>query len=169
LGELEKRGMGRNNGKPGEDDMSEKMKKLKPRERKFLESYAQTGNHAEAYLASGYKVNSWEVARVNGYRLLRRLFETMDYRQTMDNVGLDDLRLAEILKALGKHEDPKIRVPAVNIATKCRGWQRDNIEIGAGAQILILQSRPQDAIDQAKDAIMLDEHNKEMKPKGLLR
>jgi len=133
---------------------------LKPREEKFLEAYAQTGKHAEAYLAAGYKVKNREVARVSGYRLLRRICETIGYRETMDNVGLDDLRLAEVLKALVEHEDPKIQVPAVNIATKCRGWQRDTLDLGQGAQIIIVQQHPRELGDAEEAEIVEAEPKK---------
>ena len=146
--------------------MSKKRQRLKPRHRKFLESYAQTGDSTEAYLAAGYKAKTREVARVNGSRLIRNLFETMDYRETMDNLGLDDRRLAEILKELAEHEDPKIRVRAADIISKCRGWQRETLDLGQGAQIVIVQQRPHE-IGRAEEAELIEAE--EEKPVALLR
>jgi hypothetical protein len=97
---------------------AEFVKKLRPKEIRFLEEYARTGDHAQAYLTAGFRVKSREVARVNGYRLLRKLDERMDYKEILAAVGLSDRRVAEVMKHLVEHEDPKVRVQALHIATK---------------------------------------------------
>ncbi len=116
-----------------------KQVKLKPKEMRFLEEYAKCGNHADAYLAAGYKVKSREVARTCGSRLLRRLDESMDYREILDAVGLTDRRLAEGLNILIDHKDARVRVQALALATKCKGWQKDDLDAPRGAVIVINQ------------------------------
>jgi len=116
-----------------------KKVKLKPKEMRFLEEYAKCGNHADAYLAAGYKVKSREVARTCGSRLLRRLDESMDYREILDAVGLTDRRLAEGLNILIDHKDARVRVQALALATKCKGWQLDRQEIPRGITVVINQ------------------------------
>jgi hypothetical protein len=125
-----------------EEFMSEKRTKLKPKEIRFLESYARLKDPADAYVAAGYKVKSREVARTCGSRLLRRLDATIDYREIMDRVGLTDRRLAEAMKELIEDPDPKVRVQALNIATKVKGWQRESLDLNPGAEIIIVHTRP---------------------------
>jgi len=74
---------------------------------------------------------------------------------------LDDLRLAQVLKALVEHEDPKIQVPAINIATKCRGWQRDTLDLGQGAQIVIVRSGKVQELEETEEAALI----KDVEPK----
>jgi len=111
--------------------------KLRPKEMRFLEEYAKCGNHADAYLAAGYKVKSREVARTAGSRLLRRLDENMDYREILDSVGLTDRRLATALDMLVDHKDARVRVQALALATKCKGWQEHDQIPFQGVTIVI--------------------------------
>jgi hypothetical protein len=120
-----------------EDFFMGSRSKLKPRERKFLEEYAKCGNHADAYLAAGYKVKSREVARTCGSRLLRRLDESMDYREVLESVGLSDRRLATALDMLIDHKDARVRVQALALAAKCKGWQKDDQAPPQGVTIII--------------------------------
>ncbi len=148
--------------------MTEKMKKLRPREFKSLEEYARTGNHADAYIAAGYKVKSREVARTCGSRLLRRLDENMDYREVLEAVGLTDRRVAEVMRGLVEHPDAKVRVQALNIATRCLGWQKETIDPGAGAEIIIVRRFPdQTQIGQRGEPKVLP--SVELKPISIIR
>jgi phage terminase small subunit len=104
---------------------------------KFLEEYITTGNPAKAYLAAGYKSKTMETARTSGYRLLRKLDETMDYRGILETVGLTDRRVAEVMKGLVDHPDPRVRVQALNIATKCLGWYEETQNVNLGFQVII--------------------------------
>ncbi len=123
--------------------MTEKRTKLRPREIRFLEEYAKTGDHAQAYVSAGFRAKSREVARVSGYRLLRKIDESMDYREVLEAVGLTDRRVAEIMKELMEHEDPKVRVQALNIATRCLGWQKETLDVPQGAEIVIVRRLPE--------------------------
>ena len=125
--------------------MDSKKKKLRPKEVKFLEEYAKTGDHANAYISAGFKVKSQEVARVSGYRLLRKIDERMEYREVLEAVGLTDRRVAEVMRELMEHEDPKVRVQALNIATRCLGWQKETLDVAQGAEIVILRRLPEQA------------------------
>jgi hypothetical protein len=123
--------------------MERKKKKLRPKEMKFLEFYAQNGDAADAYIAAGYKVKSREVARTCGSRLLRKIDGNMDYMEILETVGLTDRRVAEVMKDLIDHPDPKVRVQALNIATKVKGWQREFLDVDQGQEIIILRRRPE--------------------------
>ena len=113
---------------------------LRPKEVLFWEEYTKRGNHADAYMAAGYKVKSREVARTAGSRLLRRLDENMDYREVLDSVGLTNRHLAQVLKKAVNSDDERIQVGAVGIATKVKGWQRDDPGVQQGAQMIIVQN-----------------------------
>ena len=119
--------------------MDRKNKKLRPREVKFLEEYAQTGNHAEAFIKAGFRAKNNESARVSAYALLRKLDDKMEYREILDAVGLSDRRVAEAIKALVEHPDPRVQAQGVAIAARVKGWMADRIEAPRGAQILIVQ------------------------------
>jgi len=122
--------------------MEPKKRRFKPKEVKFLEEYAKMGDHASAYLAAGYRSKSRESARTSGYRLLRKLDGSMGYREILESVGLTDRRVAEAMKALIDHPDPRVRVQALNIATKCLGWQKDEAPQNFGFQIIIGARQP---------------------------
>ena len=95
------------------------------------------GDHVSAYLAAGYRSKSRESARTSGYRLLRKLDESMGYREILESVGLTDRRVAEAMKALIDHPDPRVRVQALNIATKCLGWYEETQNVNLGFQVII--------------------------------
>lgn len=116
--------------------------KLKPKQMKFLEEYAKTGDHAKSYLAAGYKAKTKESARVSGYRLLRKLDESMDYREVLDSVGLTDRKLAMALDMLIDHKDARVRVQALALAAKCKGWQKDDQAPPQGVTIIIPRRYP---------------------------
>jgi phage terminase small subunit len=90
----------------------EKKTKLKPKQIKFLEEYAKDGNKIRAYLAAGYKATTEESARASATRLLRTIDETIDYREVLHTVGLNDRRVAEALKEMVEHSDARVRVQA---------------------------------------------------------
>ena len=66
----------------------------------------------------------------------------MDYREVLEAVGLTDRRVAEVMRELMEHEDPKVRVQALNIATRCFGWQKESLDVPEGAEIIILRRFP---------------------------
>lgn len=111
--------------------------KLKPRHRKFLEEYAKTGDYAKSYLAAGYKAKTKDSARTAGSRLLRKLDENMDYREVLDSVGLTDRRLATALAMLVDYKDARVRVQALALAAKCKGWQKEDTAPPQGVTIVI--------------------------------
>ncbi len=82
-----------------------KQIKLKPKQMKFLEAYAKTGDYAKSYLAAGYKCKTKDSARTAGSRLLRKLDENMDYREILDSVGLTDRKAEHVLKLKINYEN----------------------------------------------------------------
>ncbi len=114
-------------------------RRLRPKEIKFLEAFAQTGDHAAAYMAAGYKASTRESARVASYNLLRRLESSADYRDTLRDVGISDYNLAKAIKALMDHPDPRVAAQGVAIAAKVKGWMAERVEAPRGVQILIVQ------------------------------
>ena len=118
---------------------TDNVRKLKPKEIKFLEAYAETGDHAGAYMLAGYKARTKESARVASYALLRRLERSTDYKDILRDVGISDYRLATAIKALINHADPRVQAQGVAIAARVKGWMADRIEAARGAQILIVQ------------------------------
>ncbi len=124
-------------------------RKLRPKEMKFLEEFAKTGDHASAYMAAGYKTKTRESARVASYALLRRLEQSNDYREILREVGLSDYRLANAIKALIEHSDPRIQAQGVAIAAKVKGWMADRTEASKGVQIIIVRQGA--AVPEAED------------------
>jgi hypothetical protein len=121
--------------------------KLKPKQMKFLEAYAKTGDYAKSYLSAGYRCKTKDAARTAGSRLLRKLDENMDYREVLDSVGLTDRKLATALDMLIDHKDARVRVQALALATKCKGWQRDDQAPPVGVTIIVKRTQP-DEIDE---------------------
>lgn len=50
--------------------MTEKKKKLTPKQQRFVSEYLKTGNATEAVSQAGYQCKSYDAARVQGARLL---------------------------------------------------------------------------------------------------
>ncbi len=129
-----------------------KQMKLKPKQMKFLEEYAKTGDYATSYLTAGYKAKTKESARTAGSRLLRKIDENMDYREVLESVGLTDRRLATALDMLIDHKDARVRVQALTLATKCKGWQQDHREIPRGITVVINQ-QPLPPLPEEEEAL----------------
>ncbi len=146
--------------------MNQSAAKLKPKERKFLENVVQGMNNTDAYLAAGYKCRTRESAGTLGSRKLKELMARMGYEE----VGEEYLPKHELwahIKRLCNSGNIRVDVQAVNIATKVKGWQRDNLDMLAGAEIVILHRRP-DLLVTGEEA---DDQPKQIqtKPVALLR
>jgi phage terminase small subunit len=122
--------------------------KMKKRWSKFLQEYAKDGDATRAYLAAGYKPKTQESARVAGYNLLQKIGRTIEWRETLDEI-IPDIDLAKKAKDLLNAESEKVQVTALGIATKCKGWQRDDQIPPTGVTIIVNRTQPDEIEENA--------------------
>ena len=120
-----------------EQKTTKKRKRIPVRHIKFLEEYGKCGNLAEAYVAAGYKAKSKHSASQCGSQLLKKLDQDRDFLEIFNQVGLGDREIATIMSSLLRHKDPRIQAQTLNIATRCKGWQKDMLDVAPGATIVI--------------------------------
>lgn len=133
-----------------------KKQKIKPRQMKFLQKYAELGDLGKAYLAAGYAPKNKHVASECGRQLLERLDSSMDYREIFETVGLTERFLADKMKQLLTCGDRQVEARTMAVVTKCVGWQREIVGLDEGAEIVIM-ARRQPASAGDSDDIDLDQ------------
>jgi len=135
-----------------EQSPAKKRKRIPVKYKKFLIAYAELGDVGKAYIKAGFKANNRHTALNNGWRLMAKLDKEADYLEIFDQVGLGDREIATIMSGLIRHKDPRIQTQTLNIATKCKGWQKDILDVAPGATIVIgVKKEPQPGKEKPKE------------------
>ena len=128
-----------------------------PKHQKFFDLFCETQDYVYSYRAAGYIAESDKTARANACRLMRKLDKKLDYRAIMDSVGLTDRHVAEkIREIVDDKEDKHVAVKGLNLATRCKGWQQPNINVGIGMQIVITNQSAVQSNDSSNDDDTID-------------
>lgn len=111
---------------------------LDARELRFLELYFGGMPVPVAARIAGYKQKSERTRTIIGKKVIAKYDSLKDHREIMLKMGMGPVRVTGLLLELamnGKSENARIQ--ALNIATKCLGMQRDVMEAGSGAEVII--------------------------------
>lgn len=134
--------------------MSQKKKKIKPKQAKFLMLYAETSNLADSYIQAGYKPGSRASASECGRQLLRRLEDSLDYKEILASRGVDEGYIAEKIKELLDCDDKHVKARVLAFLTKCVGWQKDELDVPQGVEIVIMRRHgkvdPENVVDPSR-------------------
>jgi len=115
-------------------------KKLTDREIKFLEIYFTNANiplHTAARMA-GYKAKHNSTLDFTAKRILSKYEGATDHREIFRRMGCGEAKIAEMLIDLAKTaQSETVKLNAIATLTKVFGMQKDNLDLGAGAEINI--------------------------------
>ncbi len=134
--------------------MSEKQKKLRSKEIRFLELCVETGDFADAYLRSGFKAESREIALVKAQRLLARIDAAADYREIFRQLVPSPYLAAHMSHMAFRARDPNLRHRGQKLIADCLGWtEKKEQPPGGGFEINILSAGPSTVQVKAEDSI----------------
>lgn len=96
----------------------------------------------KAMRQAGYKEKCGDTKLVRMGRALLEAYDTLagSAEEVFNSAGLTDRWLAEQLKkGIEDTESKTARATCLSIATKCKGWQRDTLELDTGVPVLIVK------------------------------
>ncbi len=96
-------------------------------------------NHVKAYKDVYGESLSYDVSRAAGSRLLRKIDELIGYREIMTDEGISDRALSKKGKTLLSSTDERVAARVLDTLTKSRGWHKQELDLGAGAEIIIVR------------------------------
>ena len=123
------------------DATSESKVILKPRHVKFLKAYAKCGDIGKAYLASGYRCKSKDVASACGSKLLKKLESRMSLQEKFDEAGLSDFELLHITLDLLRSKNQNVRARILPHVYRAKAWIGGEDLGESGARIIIQGGR----------------------------
>jgi len=115
-------------------------KKLTDREVKFLEIYFSNPGiptHTAARMA-GYKAKHNATLDFTAKRILQKYEGLTDHKEIFRRMGCGEAKIAEMLIDMAKNaQSETVKLNAIATLTKVFGMQKDQIDLGAGAEINI--------------------------------
>ncbi|MDI6854043.1 MAG: hypothetical protein QME75_10640 [Deltaproteobacteria bacterium] len=101
---------------------------LSEKEIKVLDAYFSGHPLHKAVKAAGYKAKDASTRVFIGNRILQKYEGQAGGKEIFRRIGLGEVRIALKLLALTEDENPRVRLQALNIASKCVGMQREVLE-----------------------------------------
>jgi len=128
-------------------------KSVNKRLKLFWDILCQTQDPVKAYNGAGYKSKNADHARQNACRLVRQLDKQLDFKRIMDSTGLTDRHISGRLRKIVDNPDDTIAIKGLNLATRCKGHQQPQVNVGVGVQIVIGSQRKDDIVDVEAETI----------------
>jgi hypothetical protein len=125
--------------------------RLTAKELRFLQLVAEGKTHTDAYLESGHKAATRELAGKYAYVLMKRCEAKVDREEIFRMAGLSDMEVAHNLQDLMTHKDPHVRARILAVITKCKGWQKEVLDVPEGVAIAIVRKGTKVEPENVKD------------------
>lgn len=129
-----------------EEGFDAKKETINPREKRFIELFFFSGeglSRVEAAKRAGFSAKSTAGLMLAAKRAIVKLESQVDHREIFRKVGLGEMEVAKGILAMvnDKTIPPSVRLNAWIAASKILGIQRDVMDIGTGAKIVINPTR----------------------------
>lgn len=123
------------------DDIISPVEPINKQEMKFLEMYFLGMAIPSACKVAGYKHKTKETLMAIGRKIIAKYEGSKEHREIMLRMGFGPVRVVSLLIDMAENgKSENARVQALNITTKCLGMQRDIMEAGSGAELIIRRS-----------------------------
>jgi hypothetical protein len=122
---------------------------LSEKEIKVLDFYFSGAPLHKAVKAAGYRAKDAPTRVFIGNRILQKYECQAGGKEIFRRIGLGEVRIALKLLALTDDENPRVRLQALNIASKCVGMQRDVVE-SLEAPVIVIGAHQEDQEQQAQ-------------------
>ncbi len=125
---------------------------LSEKELKVLDFYFSGHPLHKAVKAAGYKAKDAPTRVFIGNRILQKYEGQAGGKEIFRRIGLGEVRIALKLLALTDDENPRVRLQALNIASKCVGMQRDVVE-SLEAPVIVIGGQEEGEVQAQQDQL----------------